>query len=275
VYCIFCRRWISPIPVNTPGGYHGYWALDLEKVNPFFGSEQDLLALVAACHARNMYVMLDVVMNHMGNLGYDYSDAVPFNRAEYYHDCDSCPQQCDIQDYQCFNGQIELCRLSGLPDLNQSHPLVSTYLIEWSRAAIAHFGFDGLRLDTVPEVSRDFWTRFQREVGVYAVGEVWSDLQCTAAFQEVLDGVLSYPMCFTLRDCFQNDASLTQLAEQQMALAQQMRNISWLGTFVDNHDNARFLNDSSATLPRYQSALAYVLLSSGIPIVYYGRCPAA
>jgi len=281
----FDAIWISPIPVNTENGYHGYWALDLEKVNPYFGTEEDLLALVEACHARDMYVMLDVVMNHMGNLGSDYSEAVPFNSSEYYHDCTSCPASCNIEEYVCFNGQIEQCRLSGLPDLNQSHPQVGSYLIEWARNTVAQFGFDGLRLDTVPEVSREFWSDFQQQVGVYTVGEVWSDLNCTAAFQEVLDGVLSYPMCFTIRDCFQGPtaattssssggsgelAPLTELADQQAALSQSMRNVSLLGTFVDNHDNARFLNMTSVPLYRYQSALAYVLLSSGIPIVYYG-----
>jgi len=52
--------WISPIPVNTPGGYHGYWAMDITKVNPYFGSEDDLKELVNECHKRDIWVMLDV-----------------------------------------------------------------------------------------------------------------------------------------------------------------------------------------------------------------------
>ncbi|XP_065907536.1 uncharacterized protein [Dysidea avara] len=52
--------WISPIPVNTPGGYHGYWAMDITKVNPYFGSEDDLKELINECHKRDIWVMLDV-----------------------------------------------------------------------------------------------------------------------------------------------------------------------------------------------------------------------
>ena len=52
--------WISPIPVNTPDGYHGYWAMDITTINPHFGSKTDLLNLVSACHARGIWVMLDV-----------------------------------------------------------------------------------------------------------------------------------------------------------------------------------------------------------------------
>merc|ERR1712025_1154783 len=44
---------------------------------------------------------------------------------------------------------------------------------------------------------------------------------------------------------------------------------SVLGTFLDNHDNARFLSIENDQV-KYMNALAHVLLSSGIPIVYYG-----
>src|SRR5688500_11473272 len=36
----FDAIWISPIPLNTPGGYHGYWAQDWNSVNPNFGTSQ-------------------------------------------------------------------------------------------------------------------------------------------------------------------------------------------------------------------------------------------
>ena len=34
--------WISPIVLNTEGGYHGYWAKDLYQIEDHFGTEQDL-----------------------------------------------------------------------------------------------------------------------------------------------------------------------------------------------------------------------------------------
>ncbi len=47
------------------------------------------------------------------------------------------------------------------------------------------------------------------------------------------------------------------------------KDVDLVGTFVDNHDNVRFLNMQSDTV-LYRNALTYVLLSPGIPIVYYG-----
>lgn len=78
--------WISPIVVNTDNGFHGYWAKDLYSINPHFGSAQDLQSLVAACHRLDIWVMVDVVANHVGPVGTDYSGINPFNSADHYHD---------------------------------------------------------------------------------------------------------------------------------------------------------------------------------------------
>jgi hypothetical protein len=63
--------------------YHGYWAQNIHKVNSNFGTSADLVALSAALHDRGMYLMVDVVTNHMGYLGcgtcVDYSVFTPFN----------------------------------------------------------------------------------------------------------------------------------------------------------------------------------------------------
>lgn len=65
--------WISPVVKNVEtdadvDGYHGYWAQDLTKTNPHFGELSDLRELTAACHARGLKVVLDIVTNHMGQV---------------------------------------------------------------------------------------------------------------------------------------------------------------------------------------------------------------
>lgn len=68
----FDAIWISPVvaqlPQSTIDGeaYTAYWAQDLYALNPHFGTEDDLRSLVKAVHSRHMYIMLDVVVNHMG-----------------------------------------------------------------------------------------------------------------------------------------------------------------------------------------------------------------
>jgi glycosidase len=65
--------WISPVVKNVDtdagfDGYHGYWAQDLDSPNPHFGDVPALRRMVAAAHAQNMKVILDIVTNHMGQV---------------------------------------------------------------------------------------------------------------------------------------------------------------------------------------------------------------
>lgn len=66
--------WITPPvanmwwdPLQQSGGFHGYWARNLLKVDEHLGTLDTYKALSAALHARGMYLIQDVVPNHMGN----------------------------------------------------------------------------------------------------------------------------------------------------------------------------------------------------------------
>jgi hypothetical protein len=66
--------WISPVLQQRPGttDYHGYGTQNFLEVDPHYGTDQDLRELVAEAHALGLYVILDVVLNHTGDVfGYD------------------------------------------------------------------------------------------------------------------------------------------------------------------------------------------------------------
>jgi alpha-amylase len=69
----FDAIWISPIVDNIGNNYHGYAARNWEKRNDHFGSDDDLKSLVKAAHAKGIAVMVDVVANHSGPVGDDFS----------------------------------------------------------------------------------------------------------------------------------------------------------------------------------------------------------
>jgi alpha-amylase len=52
--------WISPVVKNIDGmtgwgeAYHGYWAQDINQLNPHFGTEGELKELSDALHERGM-----------------------------------------------------------------------------------------------------------------------------------------------------------------------------------------------------------------------------
>jgi glycosidase len=62
--------WISPIlkqPVYSKN-YHGYGIQNFLKIDPHFGSREDLKELVEKAHARGIYIILDVIINHSGDV---------------------------------------------------------------------------------------------------------------------------------------------------------------------------------------------------------------
>ena len=48
-----------------------------------------------------------------------------------------------------------MCRLADLPDLNQANSFVDQTLRNWVSSTVQKYQLDGLRVDTVPEVSSD------------------------------------------------------------------------------------------------------------------------
>ena len=63
--------YVSPITAAREGSTHGYDVVDFNRLNPALGTEDDLRALAAALHARQMGLIVDFVPNHMGIGGSD------------------------------------------------------------------------------------------------------------------------------------------------------------------------------------------------------------
>jgi len=191
--------WISPVVANFEGNsslgeaFHGcvrrralvyvnmlahsrdirYWTKDFDSLNPHFGTSDDLRALSDALHKRGMYLMLDVVVNHMAtpdpnanftNFSPPFSDASSFHTRCFVGDTNN---QTIIE--QCWLGDANL----PLPDVNTENPTVVAKLLDWIRKLVQDYGVDGLRIDTVKHVRKDFWPDFAKAAGVFTLGEVF------------------------------------------------------------------------------------------------------
>lgn len=144
--------WISPITKNVPKAYHGYSQTDLYALNDNFGTAQDLKDLASALHARDMYLMVDVVINHFGSYtpypNITYSSYYPFNSSEYFHPY--CLESIDSIDNIT---SIEQCWLSSyLPDVATERADVQEAYADWIQWLISEYSIDGLRLDTVEQL---------------------------------------------------------------------------------------------------------------------------
>ncbi|HLL12265.1 MAG TPA: alpha-amylase family glycosyl hydrolase, partial [Rubrivivax sp.] len=59
------NQWLEP--AGQYSGYHGYWAQNLLQVDRHLGSLADYQQLSHALHTQGMYLVQDIVVNHMGN----------------------------------------------------------------------------------------------------------------------------------------------------------------------------------------------------------------
>ena len=62
--------WISPVfkQVRYQDTYHGYGIQNFLDVDPHFGTRPDLQELVRTAHRHGIYVILDIILNHSGNV---------------------------------------------------------------------------------------------------------------------------------------------------------------------------------------------------------------
>jgi glycosidase len=195
-----------------------------------------------------------------------------------------------IQDFNDTN-QVVLGELSGLDDFRTESPYVRTQMAAIYEYWIGQAGFDGFRIDTTKHVDMGFWQTWCPAVHAYAAtnglpnffmfGEVYdgSESKCGSytgtmgggAFKQ--DSVLDYPLYFMVNNVFASASGNTkEIEDHYNAIAgnydasAQMR----LVTFLDNHDQPRFLSTGGSTTNRLQVALTFLYTSRGVPCLYYG-----
>ncbi len=149
--------WISPVyaaPAGTfPGrdgrpysGYHGYWPISARTVEPTYGGEAALDALVSAAHAASVRVVLDVVPNHV-------HEQHPYFKA---HPTWFDKEACLCGDAACpWNAGLLPCRFAPyLPDVEFRDPAAFDAMVDDVRWAVDRFALDGVRIDAVPQMPR-------------------------------------------------------------------------------------------------------------------------
>ncbi|RPD58617.1 glycoside hydrolase family 13 protein [Lentinus tigrinus ALCF2SS1-7] len=274
----FDAIWISPvvanIEANTSYGqaYHGYWTQDINSLNSKFGTADDLKSLSAALHKRSMYLMVDVVVNHMASSTDppDYSDFSPFSTQSDFH------TECFITDYSN-QTNVEQCWLGDktvpLADLNTEDDGVVSKMNSWIKGLVSDYDIDGIRIDTVKHVRKDFWPDFASSAGTFTIGEVLDEEPSYVAdYTKVIDSVLDYPTWFSLTAAFKNNTgNLTALAATVWQSQSSYKNGELMtGSFLENHDQPRFqsLTQDEALI---KNAMTWPFVQDGIPILYYGQ----
>ncbi|KAK1634324.1 alpha amylase [Colletotrichum phormii] len=272
---------ISPIVKNMDDdtavgeAYHGYWSLDNYALNDKFGTSDDFNNLVKEMHNRDMYLMVDVVVNNMVQKldslppKLDYSKFNPFNEESDFHPYCNVTEWDNSTNYQdCWLYPYGV----ALADLATEKTAVVDEFGKWIKELVSNYSIDGLRIDAAKHVNDAFLPTFVNASGVFAFGEVLTGAPadfCRYQTLNLLPGMPNYIEYYPLNKVFFG-GDMNELADWRSQARDSCTDIFALGSFVENHDMPRFaVYDEDIELAK--NAMAYILLTDGIPTVYQGQ----
>jgi cyclomaltodextrinase / maltogenic alpha-amylase / neopullulanase len=281
-------------PIFQSASNHRYHTHDYYQVDPLLGGNDALRALLDACHAREMRVVLDGVFNHASRGFFQFNDILENGPHSPYLDWFTI----EGWPLSAYDGSKPANYLAwvgnrALPKLNTDNPQVREFIMRvaehWLR-----FGIDGWRLDVPFEITTEgFWQEFRRRVKAvnpeaYIVGEVWGDSRQWLQGDQ-FDGVMNYlwtapTMAFTAGDRVIPAEVQGRSYEPTPPLSGigYADRIDWLHALydwqiqltqlnlLDSHDTARYVSIAGGDRGSVRLATILLMTSAGAPSIYYG-----
>jgi glycosidase len=282
----------------TYSGYHGFWPVQFDGVDPHLGGIDDLDNLIDAAHERGMRVMMDWVGNHVHT---DHPAAAADTQFHPMAECndfgrdgvsnwDRIPQECWFTSY--------------LPDWDHSQVQVSHDVVDMARTWARDRKLDGLRVDAAKHMSTavlyNLRSTLEAELehegspfDFILIGETFDGADAINATiaPHLLHGQFDFPLYWTLRAAFVYDsASVSDAVNQAAAMASHYPN-GQMSTFLGNLDVGRFLTerhestadvcpegtlrqagwpDDGNAFDRLRLAWTLLFTQPGMPMIYYG-----
>ncbi len=265
-------------PIFLSNSNHKYNTFDYYKVDPDFGTEQDLRALVQNAHALGMRIMLDAVFNHCGTEFFAWKDVCEKGRASRYFDWFFINRDDFVKDdFSVADGRFYTFSFwAGMPKLNTNNPEVQRYFTDLCVHWVGDLGIDGIRFDVGDEISHSFLRRVNAAVKAakpetFLLGEIWFDAIGWLGGCEY-DSVMNYPFTGAVGD-FWRDREMTArdfMHRLNFCRSLYPRQINEaLFSFLDTHDTAR-VRESCQNQNEMLQKLAILLTMAGTPCLYYG-----
>jgi glycosidase len=306
----FTSVWITPpfkqrYVQTGSAAYHGYWITDFTDIDPHLGTKAEFTNFISCVHSQGMKVVLDIVMNHTGDVNYYPSNNYSFGavrtaqvasgdtnlrKPAFLNDLSNYHNRGDVQNWnnkeQSQNGDF-----FGLDDIATEKDVVIEGFAQVYANWVNDYGIDGFRIDTAKHLDDAFlgkwWPRVQQLTAasnpdLFAFGEVYD-----ASTANLTGFVRDRGIPATLDFAFQNAAVQFASGNNISDITNVFGADDWYitgksnaynqPTFLGNHDMGRFGQmlkwaGSPAGDLWGDALLGYDLmyLSRGIPNVYYG-----
>ena len=239
------------LPIFESNSNHKYNTFDYKRIDPDFGTEEDLRELVQTAHDLGIRVMLDAVFNHSGTEFFAWKDVWERGEESPYFDW-FCIEE---RPFRRKHGSLKDGRYHGfafidsMPKLNTNNPEVVDYFREICEYWIREWKIDGIRFDVGNEVAHSFLKTMNRSLKainpeIFLLGEIWMDSIEWLRGDEY-DSVMNFPFLESINN-FWVDADATSqdlmygLERVYSLYTEQTSRVIF--NFMDNHDTPRAVN---------------------------------
>lgn len=291
----FTQLWPTPLVENDApaASYHGYAATDHYRIDPRYGSNEDYLRLSREARKHGLGLIQDVVLSHIGS-GHWWMKDLP-TPDWVNHGGKFVPTQhhrVAVQDRYASQEDRENFTTGwfapGMPDLNQTNPLVANYLIQNNIWWIEYAGLSGLRIDTFSYSDGAFLTEYTRRLmdeypRLNMVGEEWSKLPPVVSrwqkgkvnfdgYVSSLPSLMDFPVTEAMRTALADKAGRNVFNEVYETVSQDYLypDPGNLVLFDGNHDLARIFSAVGEDFDCYKMDLVFVMTMPRIPQFYTG-----
>ena len=287
--------WLTPIFLSP--SYHKYDVTDYYRIDPVFGTEEDLKDLVALCHERDVKLILDLPLNHTGENNQWFSEfrkaQLAGDTADPFYDFytwvgpdDQTPANRRFRRLDSPSLQVEANFSDSMPELNFDNEHVRQAVLEVA-AYWMNMGIDGFRFDAAKypyygehEKNVEFWTWYMDELKkinpyIYTVAEVWDGdaivdrylkaFNCFHFSTAMVDGLIAQTALGG------NVNKLVRSTEKYMKEIRTINPEAMNIPFIANHDTDRAAGYLTVASGCAQMAANLYLLSPGSPFIYYGE----
>ncbi|NJD60379.1 MAG: alpha-amylase [Anaerolineales bacterium] len=281
------------MPIHPSPSYHGYDVINYFNVNPQYGSMEDFKRLLDAVHQRNMYLIIDLVINHTSNKNPWFVDSNSSLEAAYrnwYIWSISDPGYSGPLGYPWHpgkNGYYYGVFSDTMPDLNYNNPEVSTGMLKVVDFWLSDIGVDGFRVDAVKYLIEEgqkqentasshvwlekFYTAYKAtDPSAFTVGEVWGAGAFSAkTYENELDEIFSFELAGGFVNSAQGESNTAMNSAVQFTLKDLPNGP--LATFLTNHDQNRVMSVMAGNVDKAKVAAGLMLTSPGTVFIYYGE----
>ncbi len=297
--------WLMPI-MNSPS-YHKYDVSDYKSIHPDYGTVADFKKFVDEAHARNIKVVVDLILNHTGS-DHPWFQAAIKDKNSPYRDYyvwakkDSIRNQIskktvsfdsdNITQWHPVNGDTLSEHYygffwGGMPDLNFDNKKVREEFADIGKFWLSDLDVDGFRLDAAKHIfptdraadNHLFWQEFRKSMesikpDVYLVGEVWSEAKDVAPYLKGLPALFNFDLGYAITGVVNAGRDTVGLIRKYKEISDFYKSVTTEyidAIFLKNHDQNRIYSELHDDPEKMRVAAAILLTLPGTPYLYYGE----